>query len=227
MPKHFAILGLILARGGSKRIPRKNLVDIGGKPLIAYTINAAKESGVLDRIVVSTDDEEIASTARSFGAETPFLRPAALSADTSSSEEAMFHALHWLETEERYKPEFVMLLQPTSPLRTAGDIRAAVHLAQERNADSVVSVFVHQPHPYTVEKGDGDTIEIRYQASAMPHYQLNGAIYLIRTEVLRQERTLYPRGKTYPYVMPFERSLDVDTPFDVRVADSLLRVSTD
>src|SRR5262249_33542953 len=132
-----SILGLISARGGSKGLPRKNVLPVAGKPLIAWTIGAALSSRKLSRLLVTTDNQEIAEVARAYGAEVPCLRPAELARDESPVIEAVEHALRWVEKEKGEMPEYVLLLQPTSPLRTTADIDGAIDLACSRNADAV------------------------------------------------------------------------------------------
>ena len=133
------ILGLIPARGGSKALPHKNIRQFAGKPLIAWTIETALACPMLDRTIVSTDDPEIADVSRHWGAEVPFLRPAELARDDTPGIEPVLHAVRWLGENEGYRPDYVMVLQPTSPLRTTEDIEAAIQLARDRQADGVVS----------------------------------------------------------------------------------------
>ena len=144
------VLGLLTARGGSKGLPRKNVLPIGGKPLLAWSIEAAKGSASVDRVVMSTDDDEIAGISREFGADVPFMRPEHLSRDDSAHFPVVEHAIQWLEKNEGYRPDYILLLQPTSPLRTAGDIDGAVGLAVRHRADAVVSVteLDKSHHPY-------------------------------------------------------------------------------
>ncbi len=216
------ILGLILARGGSKRLPRKNVLPLAGKPLIAYTIDAAKESGVTDRIVVSTDDAEIAEVSKRWGAEVPFLRPAELSGDSATSESAIRHAVEWLKKEEGYSPDYLLLLQPTIPFRTGDDIRAAFALLQDKQADAVVSMRAFTPHPFGItDLGDG-RVDIEINKPQPTELHLNGAIYCVKTPVFMEERTLYPAGRTYAYVMPEERSLDIDYLEDLKLAEAMI-----
>lgn len=221
------VLALIPARGGSKGIPRKNICDVGGRPLIAWTITAAFESRQLDRVVVSTDDEEIASVAREWEAEVPFLRPPELASDTAGSLEVVEHALGALVT----NPDSIMLLQPTSPLRCAADIAASIDLLESSGADAVVSVALatHPPQWLRTMRPDGilepwitGTPEPQRRQDGLPLYELNGAIYLVRTESLLRDRTFTPE-RTIGYPMPQERSIDVDTPWDLFVADLVLR----
>jgi CMP-N,N'-diacetyllegionaminic acid synthase len=225
------VLGLVLARGGSKGIPRKNLALVGNKPLIAWTAEAASESGVVDRLVLSTDDREIADEGRRIGAEVPFLRPAELATDSSTSIDVNLHAINWLEEHENYRPDYVLLLQPTSPLRTAADIRASVALAVERQADSVVSVSAAHQHPLWMKTLDNEgrlfdlypqSLTPTRRQDLPPAFALNGAIYLNLRSFLLKART-FVCDHTYAYVMPTERSLDVDTPWDLYLADLILR----
>ena len=144
------VIGLITARGGSKGIPRKNVVNVAGKPLIAWTITAALGANVLDRVIVSTDDEEIADIAQKWGAEVPFMRPSGLSNDNSPHVDVLIHAINWLQENEDYFPEYLMLLQPTSPLRTIVDIQKSFALAIDRKADCVISVQEALSHPYSM-----------------------------------------------------------------------------
>jgi CMP-N-acetylneuraminic acid synthetase len=225
------LLYLIPARGGSKGIPKKNIAPVGGRPLIAWSIEAGQCARHGGRIVVSTDSEEIAAVARVCGAEVPFLRPAELARDEVPSLDSVLHALQWLESHEQYRPDYLVLLQPTSPLREAGDIDAAIELALARKADAVVSVSPVPCHPYwTKTIGQDGRLEdfmrlptpVSRRQELPGVFGLNGAIYLIRPEVLVARRTWYPEP-TYAYLMPPERSLDVDTPWDLRLADLIIR----
>jgi CMP-N,N'-diacetyllegionaminic acid synthase len=225
------ILGLICARGGSKSIPRKNLALLAGKPMIAWTIEAALKSPSLTRAVVSTDDDEIAEVAKHWGADVPFLRPAELARDDTPGIEPVLHALRWLAEHESYHPDYVMLLQPTSPLRTTEDIEAAVRLARERGVDSVVSVTEAATHPYWMKRitENGELAELvpteqeySRRQELPPAYALNGAIYLIKVDTLMEQHTFYP-DRTLAYVMPAERALDVDEPWDLYLADLVLQ----
>jgi len=228
------ILGIIPARSGSKGIFNKNLALLANKPLIEYTIDAAIQSNSINRLIVSTDSPEIAAISQRCGAETPFLRPAEIAQDDTPGIEPVLHALEWLNVSERYEPNFVMLLQPTSPLRTAIDIQAAIQLAKDKNADAVVSVTPVKQHPYWMKAiGDEGTLKdfileqppnTRRQ-DLPPLYALNGAVYLARRPTLLNHRTfLGPR--TFGYVMPPERSIDIDTPWDLHLADLIIRERT-
>ncbi len=225
------VLGLIPARGGSKGIPGKNIAPVAGRPLLAWTIEAAHASGRVSRLIVSTDDQSIADVARQYGAEVPFLRPAELAQDDTPGIEPVLHAVRWVEENEGYRPEYVMLLQPTSPFRSSEDILAAVELAQGRQADSVVSVCLAHHHPFWTKSLDGDGRMQEFIKLDRPYlsrqnlpdaYALNGAIYLVRREVLLAQRNFYG-NVTYGYVMPAERSIDIDSPWDLYLADLVMK----
>lgn len=225
------VLGLITARGGSKRIPRKNVRYVGGKPLIAWTIAAGLESHLLDRIVLSTDDLEIAEIGRTYGAETPFLRPATLAGDDSAHILCVLHALDWLEEHEGYRPHAVCLLQPTSPLRRAEDIDGLLREALRIRPPAMVAVSEAREHPYFARSinAAGEIVPFVPQDIPYPRKQelspawfVNGAVYYNTVESLRRDHGFYPRG-TLAYRMPTKRSLQVDDPFELRIADLLLR----
>jgi len=229
--KHASVLAMITARGGSKGLPRKNIRTLAGKPLIAHTIENASEAHLLDRTVISTDDEEIMAVAREYGGDVPFLRPEGLARDESSVYPVLTHALRWLREHQGYSPDYVMLLQPTSPLRTAEDIDRCVELALEHNADGIVSLTEVKAHPYHTKLLSEDGIigsflpmdNVSDRRQGLPRvYAPNGAVYMGRSDLVMEAETFYfPR--TYAYVMPQERSLDVDTPLDLHMAELILR----
>ncbi|MBI2024692.1 MAG: acylneuraminate cytidylyltransferase family protein [Candidatus Harrisonbacteria bacterium] len=191
------VLGVITARGGSKGIPGKNIKPLLGKPLIAYTIEAAKNSGVIDRLILSTDDPEIARVAKEYGCEVPFMRPAELAQDKTPHLPVMQHAVQWLKENENYYPDYVMIFQPTSPLRQAFHVREAVELIQKTGADSVLSVS-EIPNHFTPHKAmvvddrgmlslfSGNPIRkrtARRQDLAKTYWSV-GSIYLFKTDLL-------------------------------------------
>ena len=192
------VLGVVTARAGSKSIPGKNTRLLAGQPLIAYTIEAARAAGVFDRLILSTDDEQAAVIARARGCEVPFMRPASLAADDTPHLPVMQHALAWLRDRERYTPDWVMILLPTSPLRQPVHIREAIDLATRSGADSVVGVDELPPHfnpmrVVTIDEGGwahlfvgGAPVKRRpSRRQELPKaWVLNGAIYLFRTGVL-------------------------------------------
>lgn len=219
-----SIFAIIPARGGSKRVPRKNILSLAGKPMIAWTIESALQATGLDRVIVSTDDAEIAEVSRSCGAEAPFLRPVEMASDEAKSTDVVLHVLDWLEQHGESIPTFILLLQPTSPLRTSEDIEAGITLQIEKKANAVVSVC-EAAHPNSLLKkvgANGELLNFPGENPAEPMFQLNGAIYLVSTPVFESEKLFIPSG-TYAYIMPRERSLDVDTPWDFHLTDLILR----
>lgn len=218
---------LIPARGGSKGIPRKNIKLIAGKPLIVWTIEAALRSSLLSAVVVSTDDPEIADVARRAGAQVPFMRPAELAQDQTPGLDPVLHALDQL-------PQFdsVLLLQPTSPLRTTDDIDACLQLAFAHNAPSVVSVSEADTHPYWTYRVTGDQALTRFvdaepiarRQDLPPAFALNGALYFAEVNWLRSSGSMVG-AETLAYVMARERSVDLDTPLDWKFAELLLKES--
>lgn len=222
------MIAIITARGGSKRLPRKNVLPFCGRPLIAFTIEAARQSTAIDRVVVSTDDAEIAAVSLEAGAEVPFMRPAELASDTASSRDVLLHALQFIEAEGT-QADSVCLLQPTSPLRTGADIDGAVELFARRRADSVVGVVTYQ-HPIQWAlslDADGRMVPRDHGSELQPqdlieYYRPNGAMYLFRTEFLRNSLSVFG-ANSYGYVMPRERSIDIDTQLDFLTAEMVAR----
>jgi N-acylneuraminate cytidylyltransferase/CMP-N,N'-diacetyllegionaminic acid synthase len=223
------ILALIPARGGSKGLPGKNIRDLHGKPLIAWSIQAAKQSQYIDRTIVSTDSADIAATAKEYGAETPFIRPAELATDHSSGMDVCLHALEWFSNKnDAYN--LLLILQPTSPLRTVSDIDTAIETMGEKQAKAVVSVCETDHHPWWSNqlpqngnmKGFLRPEVLNKNRQELPtYYRLNGAIYLVDAEVIKKTRSFYG-PETFAYVMPTERSIDIDTLQDLLVAEAYL-----
>lgn len=230
------VLGIITARGGSKGVPGKNLKLLDGKPLLAYTVEAARASRSLDRVILSTEDEAIAAAGRALGCEVPFLRPAELSRDNTPHLPVIQHAAEWMREQAGYRPDAVMVLQPTSPLRTAGDIDAAIALLESSGADSVLSVSevpVHS-HPSRTLRLDAAGNAVLF-ATGQPVRQrvnrrqdlpeawvMNGAIYACRTEALfAAEPSLYGDA-VVAYRMPAGRSISIDDLDDWAAAERAL-----
>jgi len=208
-------LGLILARGGSKGIPRKNLVDLGGKPLIAWTIEAALASQ-LTRVVVSTDDEEIAAVSRELGAEVPFMRPPRLATDDAKSIDVEEHALTVLETLEGYVPDAFFRLQPTSPFRSVDDINEALARVKALTWSSVLGISPARDTQSLVFEEDGKPeVDERARQQQPRYYRINGAVYCARVSDWRSDGW-YKWARWYQ--MPWERAWEIDTPFDLEVA---------
>lgn len=225
------VLGLITARGGSKRAPRKNLRPVGGRPLIAWTIAAATESRFLDRLILSSEDEEIIACARRFGCEAPFVRPHELAGDDAASIDVVHHALNTLS--ERY--DYLVLLQPTSPLRAAEDIDGCVAACVAADAPSCVSVSRVVKPPQWMYRLQADRRMIPFAPTgprpergrgadplhADPLHVLNGAVFVARCDWILQ-RSDFIAADTIAYEMPPERSLDVDDETDLRIANALV-----
>lgn len=227
------MIAIIPARGGSKGLPRKNIRDLLGKPLIAYTIDAALSAKCIHRVVVTTDDREIAGIARLQGAEVPFLRPENLAQDTSRAVDVYNHALLELEHCGERIEEFCVLL-PTSPLRTAWHIDEAFGLFRDNNADSVLSVTAYD-HPifWALEKAEDRRIRQMFpEANNKNRQELpeivrpNGAIYIFT-------RSFFSRGigyfgeRSFGYEMRQEDSIDIDTEMDLRLAEFILKKSVE
>ncbi len=230
MHRNHTVLCVVPARGNSKGLPRKNIKNLLGKPLIGYTIEQALQSKYIDRVVVSTENREIAEIAAKYGAEVPFLRPSELATDESGTIDVLLHAMSWLETEERYNFDILVLLHVTTPLRESGDIDRCIELLVERRADNVFSVTEAHRNPYfnMVEIDAKGWVHLVKQGSfstrqaAPPVYDMNSSIYVWWREALRGERRTFLQ-KTCAYIMPKERSVDIDDHIDFRIAEMLLR----
>lgn len=224
------IIALIPARGGSKRLPGKNIRLLGNKPLIAWTIEAALQSGVCDDILVSTDDEAIAAVARTYGASVPYLRPSELSSDTATSIEVALHALEVYEAQHG-SVDGLLLLQPTSPFRSSSSIREAILKWSDDEAHRpVVSVSPASSHPAWCFRISSTSMEpflgwetMRSRSQDLDEaWTLNGAIYLISPADLRSARS-FLTPNTRPLVIESAReAVDIDTPEDWSAAEALL-----
>jgi len=218
------VLGLIPARGGSKDVPRKNIRELAGIPLIAHSIQAGREAAAIDSVVLSTDDKEIANVAESHGARVPFMRPGELATDEASTAPVITHALETLHDAGEEYDTFV-LLQPTSPLRTAIHIDEAYSLHEESDADSVISVY--PTYDTRWERTPKGAKKLNYTDAAKrrqdrdPEYVINGAIYVTDVEqFLQTEETI--TGMTKMYEMTERESVDIDTPFDLWLAEQII-----
>ena len=236
-----SVLGVITARAGSKGIPGKNTKRLAGKPLIAYTVEAAQASGAFDRLILSTDDERAAAVARDLGCEVPFMRPSELCADDTLHLPVMQHAVAWLRDVEHYQPEWTMILMPTSPLRQPRHIVESIELALRSGVDSVVSVDEMPAHfnpmrALTLDEDGrarlfvgGQPVRRRpNRRQDMPKaWVFNGAIYLFRTALLfdSAEPSLYGDAVA-GYVMPAPYGHNLDEPEDWDAAERLLSKST-
>jgi|SRR5690349_20427150 CMP-N-acetylneuraminic acid synthetase len=228
------VLAIVTARGGSKSIPRKNIVSLLGRPLIAYTADAARASRRIDRLVLSTDDPEIAEVGRQCGLETPFLRPPELARDDTPHIPVLQDMVRKLEASDgRY--DAILTLQPTNPLRLPEDIDGAIDLLSQSGADSVISfVPVGEKHPARMKEVDAngwvadppfaERFEGQPRQQLSPLYLRDGSIYLTKRSVLMDENSL--KGKRCrAWIMPEERACNIDTSFDLQLAEHLLRRS--
>lgn len=227
-----SILVLIPARGGSKRLPKKNILPLGGKPLIARAVLAAKGSRHADRIVVTTDSSTIAQVAQKAGAEVPFMRPTSLASDTSPIIATIAHALAFLNKKEHWQPDIVVLVQPTSPFVLAKDIDTAIETLIKQKAHSCVSVTPITERPEWMFTFSKRKLKQRYQSPIFvrsqdlpPLYRLNGAVYASRRNVYTKKISFDPKNLT-GIIMPLERSIDIDTPQDFSAAQLICKTQT-
>lgn len=224
-------LALIPARGGSKGVPRKNIRPLAGKPLIAYAIAAARASRLIDRVIVSTDDEEIAAVAQRYGAEVPFLRPAELARDDTPEWLVWQHALRFVEAEQGL-PDMLVCVSPTSPLRTVEDVDACIRVLQENDTDVVFAVKSAERSPYfnmvTLDSAGYAQLVIEpaqpvhCRQSAPPVYDMTTVAYATRPRFVLGAGTMF-EGRARAVIVPAERALDIDTELDFRFAEFLMR----
>jgi CMP-N,N'-diacetyllegionaminic acid synthase len=226
------VLAVVTARGGSKGIPRKNIALLQGKPLLFFTADTARQARLLSRVVLSTDDEEIASIGREYGLEVPFLRSPELARDDTATVPVLQDVVRRIESMGQTY-DAVLTLQPTNPLRTSADIDGAVQLLERTGADSVISfVAVGEKHPARMKFIDqeGRVIDPPFAETVegLPRQQLpklylrDGSIYLTRREVLMEQNSLKGRD-CRAWIRPAERSCNIDTPFDLYIAEQMLK----
>ncbi|MEZ8389269.1 acylneuraminate cytidylyltransferase family protein [Vibrio splendidus] len=221
------VIAIIPARGGSKRLPKKNILPLGGKPLIGWTIEAAKNSAYVDDIFISTDDQEIADVVSEFGITVPELRPEELSTDTATTQSVLFYTL------EKYAKDadIVILLQPTSPLRTAYDIDSSLELWREKSAFSIISVCPCEHPPEWSNSLPSNLSMARFlredivsrSQDYIQSYRLNGALYIYDVKKLLSYRDVKYRTDSFAYIMKQDCSIDIDTEFDFDIADLYMK----
>lgn len=230
------VLAVVTARGGSKGIPGKNLKLLAGKPLIAYTLEAAAESAVFDRVILSTDDVEIAAAARERGCDVPFMRPAELARDETPHLPVLQHAVEWLREHDGYRPDVVMILQPTSPLRRAQDIRESLQLLADSGADSVLTVSEVSAHVHPMRmlrlandctatlfvSGEPVRRRINRRQDLPSAWLMNGSIYAFRTAVLTAPEPSLYGDRTVALPVPHPYGLSIDEPDDWVAAEAAL-----
>lgn len=229
-----AVLGLIVARGGSKGLPGKNVRDLLGKPLVGWVSESAANSVRIDEVVISTDDDEIREAAVQHGARAPFVRPPELATDRALVIDVILHALDWLERNEHKRFKYVCLVQPTSPVTFAGDYDRAIDLAFLEDADTVISVYPvdHHPHFYFTlnERSEAGWLfgapdgVMRRRQDLEPVYARAGNVYIFRTAFLRERNNLYG-GRLHAVVVPRERAVTIDTEYNFAVAELQMKLS--
>lgn len=232
------VLALIPARKGSKRVVNKNIRPLCGKPLIGYTIEVAKKSRLVTRIIVSTDSEEIASVSRTFGAEVPFLRPDEIAQSDSTEMQFFEHALDWLKENEGYEPDLIVLLYPTSPFRKAESIDMAIaKMLAHPEADSLRSVKLCTEHPYKMWVVDGDYLQpfvrtadknnhtLSYQLLPTVYIQ-NASIYITKPTTINDKKSS-TGDVIIPFIMDEEESIDINNPIDFKLAEVIMNSHTD
>ncbi|MFX1383485.1 MAG: cytidylyltransferase domain-containing protein [Promethearchaeota archaeon] len=227
------VLGLVPARGGSKGIKDKNIVNLAGKPLISYVIEALKKSETVDKIVCTTDSEKIAEVAREYGAEAPFLRPAEMARDDSAAYPALMHAVKKIEELQNYRPDYIVTAQPTYPLMKPEQIDKAVNLAIEKQADSVVTVveLEHARHPYNIRYMEPDgTLQFWKEEEhyKYPTRQSKPQFYSFANILVTNYSTLMNRGrlegvKNYPLVVELITSFDINIQEDLEIIEFIMK----
>lgn len=230
MNKDKRVLGIVTARGGSKRLPEKNILPLAGKPMIAWTLEAAQQASSLAKVVVSTDSLGIAQVCEHYGVPVPWLRPAALATDTATTKSVIEHAL---EQEENQGKQYdaIMILQPTSPLRTAEDIDNAVALYRQKNAQGVTSVSPVEHPPQWINtlpedlslKGFLSKDVVGKRSQTLPqYYRLNGAVTMMDAQAVRDKKDFWSLDGIYAYLMDPMRSVDIDSELDFLLAETIL-----
>lgn len=218
-------LAIIPARGGSKRLPRKNVLELAGKPLIVWSIEAGLKSKYIDKVVVTSDDDEILSISKEYGAEI-IKRPDYLANDTAKTFDAIKHTI-----ENMQKYDYIVLLQPTSPLRNGFHIDEAIELLELKKADAIVSVCEMEhsplwsntlPKDYNMNSFLKDEVLNKRSQDLETYYRLNGAIYICKTEKLLSEESFFLRDNIFAYKMDRLNSMDIDEEIDFKIAKSLI-----
>lgn len=224
-----SVLAVIPARGGSKGIPRKNIKELCGKPLIAWTIEEGLKSKYIDRLIVSTENEEIAEISKKYGAEVPFLRPEELSRDDTPGIEPIIHSIKWLKEHSQIEYDYICVLQCTSPFRRSRHIDEALEILINKNGDCIVSVCESEISPYWMKKIENgimkdfiENVQFYVRRQDLPKiYRLNGAIYIGKTSFVLKNKNWYG-DNTLPYIMQKSDSIDIDDMLDFKIAQILM-----
>ncbi|MBI2048274.1 MAG: acylneuraminate cytidylyltransferase family protein [Parcubacteria group bacterium] len=234
MIKNIHVVAIIPARGGSKGLPGKNIISLGGKPLIAWSIEAAKNSKLVERVIVTTDDEKIAAVAREYGADVPFIRPAELAQDDTPPDPVLKHVLQHLEEKEGVKPEIIVWLEPPCPFRTPKEIDEAITMLQnDPNADSLRSVIEPFQNPFKswtlkgaylkplIEK-KGQVLHTGPRQKTEKTYWQNGALFLLKYNTIMKKGNFFG-DNILPYIMSSDRFVDIDKKEDLEYAEFYLK----
>ncbi len=232
MYKNKKVLIVIPARGGSKRLPGKNIRKLNGKPLISYAIRAAIGSKFADRIVVSTDDKKIAEVAKKYGAEVPFFRPAELASDKALPQHALGHAVKFFQENYNFKPDLIVMIQPTSPLVQSSDIDEAVKKMIDKKKNTCVSVSEKPQRPEWMYDLNKEELFIKNKPIVQRSQELpklgvlNGAVYVMKYNSLMKKGILIDNSSVCLHIMPRERSVDIDELFDFELAEFLMKTNS-
>lgn len=229
------IIALIPARAGSKGVVGKNIRLLNGKPLIAYSIEAAKNCKVVSRVIVSTDSEEIAAIAKKYGAEVPFIRPKEIASDTTPDRQVMEHCINWLKENENYRPDYLAYLRPTTPFKTADLIQNCFKMILktiEATSLRTITISVGVYHPYWMFKPnneklvpfiEGVSIKNYYQRQMLPKcFRLNGVVDILRPDVFMKNKDIYGENMI-GFEIDEKQSVDIDTEFDLKFAEFLIK----
>jgi CMP-N,N'-diacetyllegionaminic acid synthase len=225
------VLAYIPARSGSKSIIDKNIIDICGKPLIAYTVEAAKGSKYVDRVILSTDSQKYADIVKEYGGDAPFLRPDELSEDNSKEIDAAIHLINWIEENEGKKYDIILKLEPTSPLRISEDVDKAIEALEKRNADTIATVTEAFTHPYWMNTLPEDNSMVNFiseeaktkNRQELPvYYQLDGLVNVSRWEIIKKYKNWFG-GKIFAAITPNERAIDIDGPVQLELVKIIIK----
>lgn len=227
-----SFLGIIPARGGSKRLPNKNILMLNDKPLIAYSIEAGKKCSYLDELMVTTDSEKIKKIAEKFGANVPFLRPKYLATDTTSNFDTVKHTIEFYKNILNKTFDYFVLLQPTSPLRSTSNINEAIEFLIKKRADAVISISKMEHNPLksntipdnlSLKNFQPEHVKNKRMQDLETYYRENGAIYIVDIDRFIQEKNFFINDNIYGYIMKQEKSVDIDTKLDFLIAETILK----
>jgi len=225
------VLAYIPIRSGSKSIPDKNIIDVCGKPLVAYSIEAAKNSKYVDKVIVSTDSSKYADVVKTYGAEAPFLRPPELASDTAVEMDACQHMLQWVESNWSEKYDIVLKLEATSPLRISEDIDKAIEKLEEKNADTILTVteaFTHPfwmnilPEDHSMKNFISKDVARKNRQQLPKYYQLDGLVYVAKWNFLKQHKTWFA-DNSYATITPNSRAVDIDSQVQLNLVRIIMK----